>query len=157
MNLSTDGDFMAANDNSDFLRQQRNAVERMREMSARATANAPAHTMPPAPSFVRTPHAGAPAGANRTAENRPSAGNRPAEQSPEDANPGEHAPAHTSRSPAPSAPSGLGIPALSGMDFSILDRIKTEPDLPLILGLLLILWSENADRKLMIALMYILL
>ncbi len=36
------------------------------------------------------------------------------------------------------------------------ERLKREPDLALIAGLLLLLWSENADRKLLMALLYIL-
>ncbi len=37
------------------------------------------------------------------------------------------------------------------------ERLKKDPDMALIGGLLLLLWSENADRKLLLALLYILL
>ena len=39
-------------DSRDFLQEQQRAIERMREMSRRSTADT-AHTMPPAPAFVK--------------------------------------------------------------------------------------------------------
>ena len=49
-------------------------------------------------------------------------------------------------------------PALSPGDLfgGITERFKHEPDMALIAGLLLLLWSENADKKLLLALLYIL-
>ena len=42
-------------------------------------------------------------------------------------------------------------------NFDLLDRLKSDPDMALIGGLLLLLWNEKADRRLMMALLYILL
>ncbi len=52
--------------------------------------------------------------------------------------------------PQPTGRSGGLIPPLP-------ERLKKDPDMALIGGLLLLLWSENADRKLLLALLYILL
>lgn len=116
-------------ENEEFMRMQQQAVERMREMSSHAVPS-PAHTMPPAPPFVRTA-----AGTGR----------RTAEQ-----------PRHSEPPVAP-APAKPLPPVQPDREPGFLERLKTEPDLPLILGLLLLLWSENADRKLMLALAYIML
>ncbi len=43
------------------------------------------------------------------------------------------------------------------LDIPILNRIKADGDLTLILGLLLLLMNEKADKRLMFALLYILL
>lgn len=45
----------------------------------------------------------------------------------------------------------------SGIDIPILSRLKTDGDLTLILGLLLLLLNEKADKRLLFALLYILL
>ena len=45
----------------------------------------------------------------------------------------------------------------SGLDFPFLDRLKKDKDMGLILGLILLLVCENADRLTLIALLYILL
>lgn len=138
---------MADENNSEFLRQQQRAVERMMEMHGRANVEGSQHTMPPAPSFIRMPH-------NRSHQNTPppitdeeivSVQNN---ENKEEINP------FTQQKKENNAKKG----AEGGLklDLSILERIRTEKDLPLILGLLLILWSENADRYLMTALLYIL-
>ena len=57
--------------------------------------------------------------------------------------------------PPPKQPAQNGM--FSGWDIPLLDRLKTEGDLALILGLLLILFSEQSDKKLLFALLYILL
>ena len=44
-----------------------------------------------------------------------------------------------------------------GLDIPILNRLKTDGDLTLILGLLLLLLNEKADKRLLFALLYILL
>lgn len=46
---------------------------------------------------------------------------------------------------------------LGGLDIPILNRVKADGDLTLILGLLLLLMNEKADKRLMFALLYILL
>lgn len=45
----------------------------------------------------------------------------------------------------------------SGIDIPILSKLKTDGDLTLILGLLLLLLNEKADKRLLFALLYILL
>ena len=44
-----------------------------------------------------------------------------------------------------------------GLDIPLLSRLKTDSDLTLIFGLLLILLNEKADKRLLFALIYILL
>ena len=44
-----------------------------------------------------------------------------------------------------------------GLDIPILNRLKTDGDLTLVLGLLLLLLNEKADKHLLFALLYILL
>ena len=44
-----------------------------------------------------------------------------------------------------------------GLDIPILNRLKSDGDLTLILGLLLLLLNEKADKRLLFALLYILL
>ena len=46
---------------------------------------------------------------------------------------------------------------LSGLDIPILNRLKTDGDLTLVLGILLLLLNEKADKRLLFALLYILL
>ena len=48
-------------------------------------------------------------------------------------------------------------PTFSGIDIPILNKLKSDSDLTLILGLLLLLLNENADKRLLFALLYILL
>ena len=43
------------------------------------------------------------------------------------------------------------------LDIPILNRLKTDGDLTLVLGLLLLLLNEKADKRLLFALLYILL
>ncbi len=45
----------------------------------------------------------------------------------------------------------------SGLNIPILSQLKTDGDLTLILGLLLLLLNEKADKRLLFALLYILL
>ena len=47
--------------------------------------------------------------------------------------------------------------SILGLDIPILNRLKTDGDLTLILGLLLLLLNEKADKRLLFALLYILL
>ena len=47
--------------------------------------------------------------------------------------------------------------SLFGLDIPILNRLKTDGDLTLVLGLLLLLLNEKADKRLLFALLYILL
>lgn len=97
---------------NDFKRQQQAAVERMRQMNARATQSncqsQPEKKEQPAP----LPHI-----KNPTAKNS----------------------------------------FLSGINIPFLDNLSSDGDTALILGLLLILISENTDKTLLFALIYILI
>ncbi len=134
---------------NDFLQQQTDAVAHMREMSARADN---ASAMPPMPSFVRVPN-------RQTPPSRPAAPTKPGLQGDRrPAEPGQpplHPSAEPLRNQDPThvAPSSF----LSGLDIPFLDHLSKEGDLSLILGLLLILVSEKADKKLLFALLYILM
>lgn len=114
--------------NNDFMKQQQAAVERMREMNARAAKNAGAGSMPPVPPFVKVPRQ---EGGQKT-ESRT--------QTPKIAR------------TEPQTGSSHGL-----FDLPFLKNLTGDADVSLILGLLLILMSENADKKLLFALVYILL
>ncbi|MBE6727261.1 MAG: hypothetical protein E7562_01285 [Ruminococcaceae bacterium] len=129
---------MAQTDNSDFLLEQQRAVERMMEMHGRA-AHSPNHQMPPTPSFVRMPSSQQ----NQSFQNQTN-------HHSEDALTDTLIPTPKPRVDEVGS-SNEGLKPV----FSFLERLRTEKDLPLILGLLLILWSEKADRYLMMALLYI--
>lgn len=60
--------------------------------------------------------------------------------------------------PEPPEPTKSSAPSfLEGLDLPFLDIFKKDGDVPLILGLLLLLMSEKADKRLLFALIYILL
>lgn len=61
---------------------------------------------------------------------------------------------HESSPPPKKAPKN---DLLGGFDIPILNRLKSDGDLTLILGLLLLLLNEKADKRLLFALLYILL
>lgn len=114
-------------DNNSFLLQQQQAIKRMQEMQGRAQKSNP-HKMPPAPPFIKTEQASSVA----SSENAP----------------------HTD---APqNQPDGLQS-ILSTLNIPILNSLKSDSDISLILGVLLILLAEKSDRLLLIALLYILL
>ena len=117
---------------SEFLRQSQAAVERMREMNARSqTSDGSRHKMPPVPSFVKV---------NENRQNTQKESYAPDSSPPPD----------TSRQKnSQDAGGGLNIP--------FLDNILKDGDSSLILGLLLVLMSENTDKMLLFALIYILL
>ena len=132
---------------NDFLLEQEQALERMREMSARATKSV--EGMPPVPPFVRVPGEG-----NRTRrQNGQSHASNPSSpshrQTPHHAAAEKRPPAQQNHNNMGGMPGGLNLP--------FLDAFKTEPDLSLIVGLMLLLLSENADKKLLLALVYILM
>ena len=122
---------------SEFLRQQQAAVERMREMNARSqipNKNA-RHKMPPIPSFVSMPE-------NSTQKTRPDTAPPVFEKAIPQVN-----------GIQPNQPFSKN----TGLNIPILDNIFKDGDSALILGLLLILISENTDKTLLFALVYILL
>lgn len=123
---------------NDFMRRQQDAVERMREMSRKA-AESSAQPMPPMPPFVRL----------QNRENQPqSQGSAASQQSVQT---GPQASPASNEDSLPHTRKG----GLSSLPF--LDMLNIDGDLPLIIGLLLILFSEKADKKLLFALIYILL
>ena len=123
---------------NDFMRRRQDAVERMREMSRKA-AESSAQPMPPMPPFVRL----------QNRENHPqSQGSAASQQSVQT---GSQASPASNEDSLPHTRKG----GLSSLPF--LDMLNIDGDLPLIIGLLLILFSEKADKKLLFALIYILL
>ena len=123
---------------NDFMRRRQDAVERMREMSRKA-AESSAQPMPPMPPFVRL----------QNRENQPqSQGSAASQQSVQT---GPQASPESNEDSLPHTRKG----GLSSLPF--LDMLNIDGDLPLIIGLLLILFSEKADKKLLFALIYILL
>lgn len=123
---------------NDFMRRRQDAVERMREMSRKA-AESSAQPMPPMPPFVRL----------QNRENQVQSQGSAASQQSVQAGP-QASPASNEDSLPHTRKGGL-----SSLPF--LDMLNIDGDLPLIIGLLLILFSEKADKKLLFALIYILL
>lgn len=125
-------------DNTDFLEQQRRAIERMNEMHLKQQIKTGGYKMPPAPPFVKL---------NSNFENLDEYKevSKEIEKPPPVKN--EKTTAPKTQNP-PFKQSGFSMPFLSG---GSLDR-----DISLILGLILILANEKADRKLLLALLYIL-
>ncbi|MGN0451521.1 MAG: hypothetical protein ACI4FN_05370 [Acutalibacteraceae bacterium] len=137
------------NDN-DFMRRQREAVEQMREMNSRAVPSGAGHSMPPVPPFVKVQ-------GNR--QNRSNSSQPSRQQATTQTAQGysENTPAQTSppRTEPMSQSKNSGL--LGGLDLPFLDMLTKESDVSLIIGLLLILMSEKADKKLLFALVYILM
>lgn len=123
---------------NDFMRRRQDAVEKMREMSRKA-AESSAQPMPPMPPFVRL----------QNRENQAQSQGSAASQQSVQTGP-QASPASNEDSLPPARKGGL-----SSLPF--LDLLNIDGDLPLIIGLLLILFSEKADKKLLFALIYILL
>ena len=132
------------NDN-DFMRRQREAVEQMREMNSRATPTGAGQSMPPVPPFVKVQ-------GNR--QNR-SNSSQPSRQTAQGHSENTPAPTSLPRTEPMSRPKNSGL--LGGLDLPFLDMLTKEGDVSLIIGLLLILMSEKADKKLLFALVYILM
>ena len=124
---------------SEFMRESQAAVERMREMNSRSKISENSrHKMPPSPSFVKV-----------------NSNNTPNPQSHIPSNP-QSQKNYTEQKEKPKPPTenqksggGFGIP--------VLDNLLKDGDSALIIGLLLILMSENTDKMLLFALVYILL
>ena len=128
---------------NDFMRQQQAAVERMREMSRKA-AETPEQPMPPVPPFVRL-------------QNRQGTPQNQNSQTPRQNTP--PAAQNNAVPPNETGENNFLFPAKKGglSSLPFLDMLGIDGDLPLIIGLLLILFSEKADKKLLFALIYILL
>lgn len=112
-----------------FMAERQRAVERMKEMSGRAIKqDENQKTMPPVPSFVNVN--------NRTAsENR---GNGEIQKNKE---------------PKNNILDGI----LGDVNLPFTQKLLSDPDMSLILGLLLILASEGSDKLMLSALLYILI
>ena len=122
---------------SELMRETQAAVERMREMNARSKINDNIrHKMPPSPSFVKV-------NGNTIQQNFNSKQQNTEVPQKEQREVPKHQMNSTSQS------NNLSIP--------FLDSILKDGDSTLIIGLLLILMSENTDKILLFALVYILL
>ena len=126
-------------DNNDFLEQQRRAIERMNEMHLKQQIKTGGYKMPPTPSFVKLNNNKEKSDAvtdQTNNENIPKNFNEPHKK-------------ETKTSNINPKSKGFSLPFLSGGQ---IDR-----DISLLLGLILILANEKADRKLLLALLYILM
>ena len=137
-----------SSNNNDFLEQQRRAIERLNEMSERSKINAGSHQMPPAPDFVRVQNR-KPNNADAHNEEKYDTNEKKSEKKIEN-NPHNEDSKGTKSGHKGNSPLGnLGLPFKNG--------IRLDNDISLVLGLLLILANEKADRKLLLALLYILM
>lgn len=140
---------------NEFMRRREEAVEQMREMNSRAAPAGAGQSMPPVPPFVKVQ-------GNR--QNRPHTPQQARQQATRQQNAGQPA----------QPPAGSSVPQISpsqvtecrerknggllgGLNLPFLDMLTNDGDASLIIGLLLILMSEKADKKLLFALVYILL
>lgn len=127
---------------NDFLRDSRAAVERMREMNSRSKfQDGGSRRMPPVPPFVKIPNGNA---NEKYSDRVDSANDRERRSEPEQTTP-----------PKTDGAQGSGGSPTLGLPF--LSSLGKDSDATLILGLLLILFSEKADKLLLFALVYILL
>lgn len=125
---------------SNFSQQQQQAIERMWEMQQRSKINDAPHTMPPVPPFVRLQNDTKRKEADTVTETEPpkNKNNTPDEKVVK---------IRKNESGFPF--SGLRLPFFKNSGF--------DGDMTLIIGLLLLLANEKADRKLLLALLYILM
>ncbi len=128
-------------DRQEFLKQQQEATERLRRMHERSKITETPHTMPPTPSFLHL-------------NTRP-AGDQ-AHQHKKNPIPTQ---ATAEAKTATTQPSAAPHQDMHNNSFLPLDlaTMLHDSDATLILGLLLLLYSEHADRKLLLALLYILI
>ena len=131
---------------NEFMRQQRAAVERMREMNQRAVPGNTNQPMPPVPPFVKLQNSGSGRGGNYQNNN-----NAPARQS------GANHLQRDNQIKNPPQSERKGGSLFEGLNLLFLDMFSKDGDASLIIGLLLILMSEKADKKLLFALIYILM
>ena len=139
-------------DNNEFIRQSKEAVEKMREMNSRAVGNGRGQNMPPAPPFVRlqgNSKGGAAGIPQRQRQN--TAAHQQQRRPPQE-------PAVTAEKKSEiKKDSNQSSGILNGLNIPFLDMLAGDADVSLIIGLMLILMSEKADKKLLFALIYILL
>lgn len=127
---------------NDFIRQQQAAVERMREMNARSQQNG-GYKMPPVPNFVKLSGNG----------QQNVRGNIQGEVRTQNKVREEAVKKQTDEIPK----NGGALNFLDGLDIPFLSRLKTDKDMSIVIGLALILFSEGADKTLLLALLYILM
>ncbi len=118
----------------EFIRQQQAAIERMNEMQRRSGLYNGRHSMPPTPEFIKLQR-----------------DMRQKEEVLEENEPLKETLEKNIEKIKPSAKHSSNQNTLN-LPFSL----KTDKDITLILGLLLLLFNEKADRKLLLALLYIL-
>ena len=131
---------------NEFMRQQRAAVERMREMNQRAVPGNTNQPMPPVPPFVKLQNSGSGRGGNYQNNNNAQARQSGANHLQRD---------NQIKNPPQSEKKGGSL--FEGLNLPFLDMFSKGGDASLIIGLLLILMSEKADKKLLFALIYILM
>lgn len=136
---------MSGKHEADFAAEQARAVERMREMSRRAQMPEHPHPMPPAPSFVKL--------VGNEAET-PKAADAPKKAAPPQ-NP--HRNEKQNRPAPPVGENDLFSDLFGKTNPTLFGRLINDRDSWLLAGLLFILWNDQADRRLMLALLYILL
>ena len=137
---------MKINDN-DFMRQQQSAVERMRELSSRSVYSADVNRpMPPVPSFVKV---------NGQTQNADRRNNGYQSAAQPNYNKKENRPASSPVLKNENSPKTNSL--FEGLNLPIIDNLKKDGDMTLIIGLLLLLLGEKTDKKLLFALIYILL
>lgn len=133
---------MSELDNNEFLNEKRQAIERMRELNRRSAFKDTPHKMPPAPSFVKV---------NNSYNSHEKAN---FSQVPQRYNRPKHEKREIHNTVSKENPP-LSIFGNGGLPF--FKSLKTDGDITLILGLILLLASENSDRSLLLALLYILM
>lgn len=139
-------------DNNEFIRQSKEAVEKMREMNSRAVGNDRGQNMPPVPPFVRLQGNSQGSAAGNPQRQRQ---NTAARQQPR--RPPQEPAVTAEKKPEIKKDSNQSSGILSGLNIPFLDMLAGDADVSLIIGLLLILMSEKADKKLLFALIYILI
>ncbi len=113
----------------EFMRQSEAAIRRMREINSRAEVKSTPHKMPPTPAFVQT---NVKSNKSTVQEEKQTTTNN-----------------EYSRIKMQQQNSPIKLP--------FLEIFKGDSDMPIILGLLLLLMSENCDKRLLFALLYILM
>ena len=114
----------------------------MREMNARSQQNG-GYKMPPVPNFVKLSGNG----------QQNVRGNIQGEVRTQNKVREEAVKKQTDEIPK----NGGALNFLDGLDIPFLSRLKTDKDMSIVIGLALILFSEGADKTLLLALLYILM
>lgn len=122
----------------EFIRQQNAAVERMKEMNRRSVPGSSSQPMPPVPPFVRLQGSDSDNSENYFEK-------------------GFESKAQKNQSQKNTSKHKKGSSFLEELNLPFADIFLKESDISLIIGLLLILMSENSDKKLLFALIYILI